>query len=293
MYSTALSGVQGLLQPDTDWVYIKKREAQEIIPGLWLGPFGAARDQEFLTRVRITDALVVRAPEEARIICPKYPEFIHYEVLECRDSPFENIIRFFPSVKQLLDGVLARGGRILVHGNAGMSRSAALVVAYVMERFNLPSDQAHTYVLTRRHCISINEGFRNQIREYEMLHRVQLQVSSGQLPAFGPSPGPHGQKRHLGCYRKSRARHLEMMDTSTLVFTIVADGEVLFSTQLVLIVRAADGRSRGFGFVEFEDASTAQSALMLSDSVLGGRDIVVSKSSRAITQKKNKDLIGH
>ena len=35
---------------------------------------------------------------------------------------------------------------------------------YVMEKFNLPSDQAHTYVLTRRHCISINEGFRNQIR---------------------------------------------------------------------------------------------------------------------------------
>ena len=35
------------------------------------------------------------------------------------DNPFENIIRFFPNVKQLLDGVLARGGRILVHGNAG------------------------------------------------------------------------------------------------------------------------------------------------------------------------------
>eukprot|EP00435_Cladocopium_sp_Y103_P067267 s207_g29.t1 len=210
MYSTALSGVQGLLQPDTDWVYTKKREAQEIIPGLWLGPFGAARDQEFLKRVHITDALVVRAPEEAsrfgvkdRIICPKYPDFIHYEVLECRDNPFENIIRFFPDVKQLLDGVLARGGRILVHGNAGMSRSAALVVAYVMEKFNLPSDQAHTYVLTRRHCISINEGFRNQIREYEMLHRVQLQINSGLLPALGQSAGPHGQKRGL-----------EMMDTS-------------------------------------------------------------------------------
>ena len=66
-----------------------RREAQEIIPGLWLGPFGSARDQEllatrnagrdkreecqqwpqeFLKRVNITDALVVRAPEEARRI---------------------------------------------------------------------------------------------------------------------------------------------------------------------------------------------------------------------------------
>lgn len=194
MYSTALQGISGLLQPDTDWTYTKKREAQEIIPGLWLGPFGAARDQEFLQRAHITDALVVRGPEESRIIVPKYPEFIHYEILECRDNPFENIIRFFPAVKQLLDLVLGRGGRILVHGNAGMSRSAAFIVAYVMETFNLSSDLSHHYVLTRRHCISVNEGFRNQIREYEMLHKVQEQVNAGSLV---PHQGAHGQKRAL------------------------------------------------------------------------------------------------
>jgi len=199
MLNQALQGIPGLLQPDTDWTYTKKRDAQEILPGLWLGPFGAARDQEFLQRAGITDALVVRAPEEARIIAPKYPELIRYEVLECCDSPFENIIRFFPNVKQLIDVVLGRGGRILVHGNAGMSRSAALVVAYVMQRFELTSDLAHHYVLTRRHCISINEGFRNQIREYEMLHKVQLQFGQGAPGAGGQDPQglPHGQKRSL------------------------------------------------------------------------------------------------
>lgn len=195
MYSSALQGIAGLLQPDTDWTYTKKREAQEIIPGLWLGPFGAARDKEFLRRANITDALVVRAPEEAAIIKPKYPDLIQYEVLECRDSPFENIIRFFTTVKKFVDLVIGRGGRILVHGNAGMSRSAAFVVAYVMETFNLTSDLAHHYVLTRRHCISINEGFRNQIREYEMLHKVQ-RMSSGCVDQSQALP--HGQKRaHL------------------------------------------------------------------------------------------------
>mmetsp|Transcript_25792 Transcript_25792/g.58756 ORF Transcript_25792/g.58756 Transcript_25792/m.58756 type:complete len:202 (+) Transcript_25792:103-708(+) len=195
MYSSGLQDVSGLLQSDADWTYTKKREAQEIIPGLWLGPFGAARDQDFLKRANITDALVVRAPEEARIIAPKYPEFIHYEVLECRDSPFENIIRFFTAVKQYLDLVLGRGGRVLVHGNAGMSRSAAFVVAYVMETFNLSADLAHHYVLTRRHCISINDGFRNQIREYEMLHKVQSQINSGSFEQS--QAAPHGQKRTL------------------------------------------------------------------------------------------------
>mmetsp|Transcript_66247 Transcript_66247/g.175501 ORF Transcript_66247/g.175501 Transcript_66247/m.175501 type:complete len:210 (-) Transcript_66247:191-820(-) len=208
MYSSALQNIPGLLQPDTDWTYTKKREAQEIIPGLWLGPFGAARDQDFLKRAQITDALVVRAPEEARIIAPKYPEFIHYEVLECRDSPFENIIRFFPTVKMLLDMVLGRGGRMLVHGNAGMSRSAAFVVAYVMESFNLSCDLAHHYVLTRRHCISVNEGFRNQIREYEMLHKVQTQVNAGGLTHNQES---QGQKRTLEAPQESTEHSAPMM----------------------------------------------------------------------------------
>ena len=58
--------------------------------------------------------------------------------------------------------------------------------------------------------------------------------------------------------------------------------------------RPKDGRSRGFGFVEFHNAegtvismsflgAGAQSALLLADSELCGREIVVSKSSRAIT----------
>eukprot|EP00929_Paragymnodinium_shiwhaense_P091888 TRINITY_DN5176_c0_g4_i1.p1 TRINITY_DN5176_c0_g4~~TRINITY_DN5176_c0_g4_i1.p1 ORF type:complete len:1210 (+),score=428.62 TRINITY_DN5176_c0_g4_i1:57-3632(+) len=54
----------------------------------------------------------------------------------------------------------------------------------------------------------------------------------------------------------------------------------------VLIVKNAQGKSRGFGFVEFEKAEAAQSALTYTNSILGGREISVSRSQRAITQKK-------
>lgn len=53
----------------------------------------------------------------------------------------------------------------------------------------------------------------------------------------------------------------------------------------VLICKGANGKSRGFGFVEFAEASQAQVALSLSGSQLGKRNIVVSKSQRSITQK--------
>lgn len=54
----------------------------------------------------------------------------------------------------------------------------------------------------------------------------------------------------------------------------------------MLLARNFLGKSRGFGFVEFAEASEAQCAQMLSDSQLGGREIVVSQSQRGITQKK-------
>eukprot|EP00397_Hematodinium_sp_SG-2012_P014072 GEMP01014301.1.p1 GENE.GEMP01014301.1~~GEMP01014301.1.p1 ORF type:complete len:214 (+),score=26.53 GEMP01014301.1:27-668(+) len=168
----------GLMPPDTDWTYDKKRNAQEILPGLWLGPWGAAKDLPFLQQ-HISHILIIRAPEEEKFIKSLFPQ-LRYEVLQCRDNAFENLIRFFPDVISHVDAVLQQGGQLLIHGNAGMSRSAAFVIAYVMRTFHLDFRRAHQYVLTRRHCISLNDGFENQLREYERLLQAQQVVAKGE-----------------------------------------------------------------------------------------------------------------
>jgi len=63
--------------------------------------------------------------------------FYRYLVLEIADTITENIIQHFKKVKAFIDEALNLGGRVLIHGNAGISRSAALVLAYVMETYEL------------------------------------------------------------------------------------------------------------------------------------------------------------
>jgi protein-tyrosine phosphatase len=52
----------------------------------------------------------------------------------------------------------------MVHCKAGMSRSAALVIAYLMIEHKWPYEDAFTYVKKKRHIIAPNEGFVRQLR---------------------------------------------------------------------------------------------------------------------------------
>lgn len=196
---TQFAPLPGLLPPDTDWTYDKKREAQEIVPGLWLGPWAAAKDQSFITK-NISHVFIVRSPEEEKFIKAKFPESIRYQVLECRDHSFENLIRFFPRVMTYVDEVLKQSGNLLVHGNAGMSRSATFVIAYIMSTFKLSYKEAHKYVLTRRPCISLADGFQIQLKEYETILAAAAissreSCTSPSENAVTPIRYPQGQKR--------------------------------------------------------------------------------------------------
>ncbi|CAD7929518.1 unnamed protein product [Amoebophrya sp. A120] len=166
---------QGLLEADADWTYVKKREAQEIVPRLYLGPYAAACNEEHMRAIGVTHCIIFRAPEENRIIKPKFPSFVKYDVIECSDTAQQNLIPLFPLVKAAVDQVLAmsRDHRILLQGTVGMSRSAAFAAAYVMESYNLSWEASIYYVGTRRNCVSVNENFRIQLREYDMIWKTR------------------------------------------------------------------------------------------------------------------------
>ena len=57
-----------------------------------------------------------------------------------------------------------------------MSRSAAIVIGYVMEKMSLKSTEAIKVVQRKRFCIYPNEGFRRQLLEYEPILRAKMGV---------------------------------------------------------------------------------------------------------------------
>ncbi|XP_071441359.1 serine/threonine/tyrosine-interacting protein B-like [Hetaerina americana] len=165
-----------------DWTYTMRRSMQEIIPGLFLGPYSAALKSKLdvLLQYGITHIVCVRQELEANFIRPNLPNHFKYLILDVADCVTENIIPHFPKVRDFIDGCLSSGGKALVHGNAGISRSAALVLGYIMEKYGLSYENAFSYVQQRRFCISPNEGFMRQLKEYEPIYRAQKTLQNGQ-----------------------------------------------------------------------------------------------------------------
>ncbi|KAK2180708.1 hypothetical protein NP493_430g02014 [Ridgeia piscesae] len=165
METTSFPAIPNQNDTGTDWAYAMRRDMQEIIPGLYLGPYAAAMKSRLacLQQSRVTHIVCIRQEIEANFVRPNFPDHFKYLVLDIADSVTENIIRYFPKVRRFLEECFAVGGRALVHGNAGISRSAALVIAYVMEKHGLTYKDALHYVQQRRFCINPNDGFAQQL----------------------------------------------------------------------------------------------------------------------------------
>jgi len=162
-----------------DWNYAMRRQMQEICDGIFLGPYACAakNKREYLKENGITHLVCIRHVMEANVIKPNFPEDFTYQVLEIADSIDQNIIQFLPRTKSFIDEALKSQGKVLIHGNAGISRSAAIVIGYVMEKFGVSYKQAFQFVQSKRFCVNPNNNFMHQLIEYEPIFRARLGIS--------------------------------------------------------------------------------------------------------------------
>ncbi|XP_041089326.1 dual specificity protein phosphatase 26-like [Polyodon spathula] len=136
--------------------------ADEVWPNLYLGDQDIAADRRELAKLRITHILNC-AHSKWRGGAEYYEGMnITYHGIEAHDSPtFDMSVNFYPA-SEFIHKALSSRGRILVHCAVGVSRSAALVLAYLMIRHNMTLVEAIKTVKEQRGIIP-NRGFLRQL----------------------------------------------------------------------------------------------------------------------------------
>lgn len=76
----------------------------------------------------LTPIICKRQNIEANFVKSTFQQLFSYLVLDIADNLVENRICHFPIIKEFIGGE-----KVTVHGNAGISRSAASVITYSME----------------------------------------------------------------------------------------------------------------------------------------------------------------
>lgn len=134
----------------------------EILPFLYLGSALHASKKEVLDTIGISALLNVSAD------CPNHFEDTYqYKCIPVQDNHKEDISCWFLDAIEFIDSVRDSSGRVLVHCQAGISRSATICLAYLMKRKRVRLDEAFEFVRRRRSIISPNFSFMGQLLQFE------------------------------------------------------------------------------------------------------------------------------
>ncbi|MHA1681427.1 MAG: dual specificity protein phosphatase family protein [Promethearchaeota archaeon] len=96
-----------------------------------------------------------------------YNDRIAVLFLDLEDSTTENISRHFDAAYTTINGAIENSQAVLVHCAFGVSRSASIVIMYLMRRNMWSFDEAFSFLKTKRSKVKPNSGFVLQLREFE------------------------------------------------------------------------------------------------------------------------------
>lgn len=157
-----LGGVQEMSR--VSYFLLKRLEINEIIPKLFIS--GENYFDDKITHDALGIKSIINATEEVSNAFEEDPEY-RYLTFKIRDVPNENIYKCFDVSYDFISRELANGRSVLVHCAAGVSRSATIVMAYIMKLKNMSAKDAYRFVKNKRCVVEPNMGFYQQLEKYE------------------------------------------------------------------------------------------------------------------------------
>jgi dual specificity MAP kinase phosphatase len=167
---------------------VDSAEIAEIAPHVFLGNERDASNRELLNKYSINHVLNVTSNIPTHF---DTDSSMSYKRLQASDSGCQNLKQYFGEAIAFIESARTQGGRVLVHCQAGVSRSATIVIAYLMARYDWTMMAAFHYVKSRRSIIAPNFNFMGQLLEFEQACQDGLakRYLDDQTPSATPSLG--------------------------------------------------------------------------------------------------------
>jgi len=107
--------------------------------------------------------------------------------IKCYTLPLEDILDetvlpVLPNAFAIIDKIWKQKEKILVHCVAGKSRSAAVIIAYLMHHHGWPLQVSYNYLIQRRDIVLVNHSFMLQLVEFEKQKYGSSTMKEGDWP---------------------------------------------------------------------------------------------------------------
>jgi len=135
-----------------------------ILPNLFLSSMEHSQNAELLNALNIKSIINI----VPRLVPNKFEDVDQFSYLTifADDTPDTELSAYFEICNKFIDKYIDRFG-VLVHCAAGVSRSATVVIAYVMYKMKMSFQNAFSLVQNHHSICYPNFGFLCQLQEYE------------------------------------------------------------------------------------------------------------------------------
>jgi len=142
--------------------------------GVWLGDITSSENLEALDKYNISHILTILDYQPTHIDKNRTYLYIHADDFQSTDL----LTNEFEKCFQFIDKAIEQGHQVLIHCQAGVSRSATIAAMYLMRKYSLTREQAIERLISKRSywIVMPNDGFIRQLDLfYQMNYKVDLE----------------------------------------------------------------------------------------------------------------------
>jgi len=158
------NSIERLYKPNTYCEYIYHflnqysfffSDPTHIIDNIYLG--SAYNAASFYTLKDLNIKKIINVTQE---ISQYYSEDFEYKTYKLYDNNFDDISDFLDDAYNYINNTT---DNILVHCYMGSSRSATIIVYYLMKKYNMSLDESINFVRTKRNIVNLTTKFKNEL----------------------------------------------------------------------------------------------------------------------------------